>query len=188
MRRPALIALGLLATAAVALISLRALFPAAYSGLRWNLELASTALQREPARPDSGGFPGGVPRRVAHAGGAACGLTYANSREALDTAYARGFRHIELDFSWTSDGDLVLLHDWEFAKAFLGTDGKPLAAAAFRSLRMPCGMTPMALDGLADWSEAHPDAFIITDIKEDNLAGLALLARRHPSMVARVIP
>lgn len=57
---------------------------------------------------------------IAHAGGIIKGVMYTNSLEAINNSYNKGFRYIELDFNWTNDGELVLIHDWddEFAELF----------------------------------------------------------------------
>src|ERR1039458_4726270 len=59
-------------------------------------------------------------RMVAHAGGAVRGETYTNSRDALDQHYAMGYRVFELDFDWTSDGHLVISHDWKLTSSRFG--------------------------------------------------------------------
>ena len=58
--------------------------------------------------------------RIAHAGGQVNGATYTNSLEALEENYQAGFRAFEIDFSFTSDRQLVCLHDWEesFTRSF----------------------------------------------------------------------
>ncbi len=53
------------------------------------------------------------PVLVAHAGGGIDGQTYTNSLEAMDLSYSLGHRVIEVDFCWSSDGRLVLMHEWE---------------------------------------------------------------------------
>ena len=60
------------------------------------------------------------PLMIAHAGGGIKGQNYSNSIEALDLNYAKGFRYFEIDFSWSSDRQLVCLHDWHkrFTKVF----------------------------------------------------------------------
>lgn len=46
---------------------------------------------------------------ILHAGGVTPeGVTGSNSLEALEHSYENGFRLLELDFSWTCDGELVL--------------------------------------------------------------------------------
>jgi arylsulfatase A-like enzyme len=75
------------------------------------------ALRRGHAPWFSGWFSGSLgvrsPAFVAHAGGGIKGRSYTNSLEALDENYRRGFRFFELDFNWTSDNQLVCIHDWE---------------------------------------------------------------------------
>src|SRR5690606_19320291 len=52
------------------------------------------------------------PPLVAHAGGAIYGFKLTNSLEALEESYENGFKLIEMDFEWTSDGKVVAIHDW----------------------------------------------------------------------------
>ena len=58
--------------------------------------------------------------RIAHAGGQIENETYTNSLEALNANFKEGFRVFEIDFSWTTDTQLVCLHDWEqsFERSF----------------------------------------------------------------------
>ena len=49
---------------------------------------------------------------IYHAGGGIDGLTYSNSREALEHTLNQGNRFVEVDFLFTSDGQLVCAHDW----------------------------------------------------------------------------
>jgi len=51
---------------------------------------------------------------VAHAGGNINTHMYSNSLEAVRNALANNMTYIELDFSVTSDGQLVAWHDWHF--------------------------------------------------------------------------
>ena len=51
--------------------------------------------------------------RIAHAGGGLGKRTYTNSYEALDSNTKNGFKYFELDFTFTSDGRLVCIHDWK---------------------------------------------------------------------------
>lgn len=54
-----------------------------------------------------------ITRRIAHAGGEVDGQIYANSLESLNASYAKGYRYFEIDLSFTSDRQLVCIHDWE---------------------------------------------------------------------------
>ncbi len=107
---------------------------------------------------------------IAHAGGAFNGEAYTNSLEALDTAYGRGFRWFELDFKWTADGHIGCRHDW---RSFGGT----APTLADLKARFEGCFTPADAESLAGWMAAHPDATLVTDVKEDDqipvLEGLA---------------
>ena len=50
---------------------------------------------------------------IAHALGEADGKIETNSREAFITSWENGFRAVEGDFTYTSDGTLVMRHDFE---------------------------------------------------------------------------
>ena len=116
------------------------------------------------------------PALIAHAGGAIYGYRLSNSLEAIENAYANGFRLIELDFQITSDQKYVLLHDWEsMAERMLFSRGQRtreefLAADTF------AGLTLLDLDMLVTWLEAHPDCRIVTDAKCENLPFLEHLS------------
>ncbi len=130
-----------------------------------------------------------VPRYVAHAGGAVRGLTVTNSLEALDAGYARGFRFFELDFEWTSDRRLVLIHDWDhrFGQLYPTLEGRP-TGEQFVAARMVEGLTPLSLEGLLEWLAAHPDAHVITDVKSRNAIALSLIRDRAGVLRERFIP
>ena len=55
------------------------------------------------------------PLFIAHASGGINGLTYLNSLETLNYNYELGHRYFEVDFSWTQDDELVLIHDWKLS-------------------------------------------------------------------------
>lgn len=144
----------------------------------------------------SGLWACGAPREIfdpfvviAHAGGTARGRTYSNSLEALDQSAAKGFTLVELDFSWTSDGHLVLLHDWdqEFTRLFDGQPGRR-TLAEFKSLTSRFGLTQMDLADLGSWMDQNPDVWVITDIKQRNLEGLRHIADRLPGHRQRIVP
>jgi glycerophosphoryl diester phosphodiesterase len=128
--------------------------------------------------------------RVAHAGGGYKGLTYTNSIEALDTN-AKKFELFEVDFSFTSDGQLVCIHDWEeSAKLDLGKkfDTPPTFAEFVGLLGRGSGYTNCTLDTLAAWLRSHPNKRVVTDVKGDNLRALRFILDSHPEMRDRVIP
>lgn len=48
--------------------------------------------------------------------------------------------------------------------------------------------TNCTLSGLTDWLKSHPDITIITDVKENNIRALTLIAASIPDAGKRVIP
>ena len=131
------------------------------------------------------------PLRVAHAGGGINGKTYTNSLEALDYNVRNGFIYFELDFSFTKDKQLVCIHDWR--DNFKGTFGfwpkeKPTLEAFESLVKTKSKFKQCTLETLADWMRQNESAFIVTDIKEDNLGGLKIIAENIPEFETRIIP
>jgi glycerophosphoryl diester phosphodiesterase len=114
-------------------------------------------------------------RLVAHAGGAVRGLTYTNSQEALDGHYAEGYRVFELDFDWTSDGRLVVIHDWEKTSAQFGTKPHVFSYDEYVSSRRRDGLHQLTFEDLCKWLQTHRDAFVVTDTKASNIRFLRYL-------------
>ena len=133
--------------------------------------------------------PPSRPVLIAHAGGGIHGGSYSNAREAFDLSYANGHRYFEADFCWTSDGRLVLVHDWEdsFREWFLDAGEQP-SLEEFKALRMREGLTQMTLSDLYVWMLEHDDAYLVTDVKERNLDALRLIAKTSQALKERFIP
>jgi glycerophosphoryl diester phosphodiesterase len=153
-----------------------------------HVELAYVALKAEQVdKEDNKTFQ--LEKLVAHAGGGIEDMDYLNTLEALDLSYNKGFRFIELDFEWTSDGYLVLLHDWKgtFLRYY---DAPPrrYSLEEYKNLKIINGMTNLTLDDLARWIKQHPDTFIITDIKGHNIRALAMIKERFPELIGSLIP
>jgi len=129
--------------------------------------------------------------RIAHAGGGIKQKTYTNSHEALDYSIKNGFLYFELDFSFTKDGHLVCIHDWKgsFKKTF-GFEAKERPTLeTFESLvKNASEFKNCTLDSLISWMKQNPSAFIITDIKEDNLKALRIMSKKIPGFERRIIP
>jgi hypothetical protein len=131
------------------------------------------------------------PFRIAHAGGNYGLITYSNSYEALDDNYKEGFRYFELDFVFTSDEVLVCLHDWKsnFKRSFGFPTKSPLSYNEFvNAVAANNKFKNCTLDGLAKWISENPDAYIVTDIKGDNLTGLNQLLEVIPDAREKIIP
>ncbi len=131
------------------------------------------------------------PLRIAHAAGGIDGRTYTNSYEALDTNLEKGFEYFEIDFSFTSDGELVCLHDWDgtFQRTFGYKTEDKVTLKEFENLvESKSRYTNCTLNGLALWMLNNPSSYIVTDVKEDNLKALRIISEVLPSANKRVIP
>ena len=131
------------------------------------------------------------PLRVAHAGGGINGKTYTNSLEALDQNVKNGFIYFELDFSFTKDRQLVCIHDWKqnFNSTFGFSPKEKPTLEDFESLvKNKSEFEQCTLDTLANWMKQNKSAFIVTDIKEDNLQGLKIISQNIPGFERRIIP
>ena len=132
-----------------------------------------------------------LPHFILHMGGVtADGQIYTNSIEAADYSYECGYRWMELDFNWTSDGALVCIHDWGNWK-LQQTDpsvNPPLTLAEFTRLDSERSdfhsFTPATLE---TWLKEHPGAMIVTDVKEHNIAAMEWLAEHYPDLRDRLI-
>ena len=110
-----------------------------------------------------------------------------NSPEGLMQCSAAGARFVELDFNFTSDGELVCLHDWYRQYAPEITDYEALTLEEFLGARIYRNYTPICLDDVAEWLINNPDSYIVTDIKDDNPRGLSKIAEDYPDLRNRFI-
>ena len=126
---------------------------------------------------------------IAHAGGRIGEHTYTNSKEALDQSLDKGYRFIEVDFEYTTDGEPVLLHSWDgFLTKFFEVEPKKYSLEEFKSFQMINGWTQMTLEDLALWINKHPEVFIITDVKEKNIELLTKISQEYPDIQQQIIP
>lgn len=103
-------------------------------------------------------------RFIAHAGGEVRRKRYTNSLQALNQSYDNGFRLFELDIIKTLDGKYVAAHDWEYWALIAGYQGiLPVTEKEFLSYKIHGEFTPMNMEIINKWFEAHPDAKLITD-------------------------
>lgn len=127
---------------------------------------------------------------VAHAGGGYKGQTYTNSIEALDYN-SRAYNFFEIDFSWTSDGHLVCIHDWDhsFKRSFGLEPQGPVSLSRFIALnKSNSSVEKCTIYTLAEWLRRNPHARIVTDVKENNVGALDFIARTFPDLQQRFIP
>ena len=97
---------------------------------------------------------------------------------------------MEIDFSWTSDGSLACIHDWRgnYSRLFGHEIESSLSVAEFQEKARALEWTLLTLEELGVLMRAHPELVIVTDVKQDNLDALALIARVLPDSVRRVVP
>ena len=129
--------------------------------------------------------------RIAHAGGGLGRTTYTNSYQALTANMEKGFRYFEIDFTFTSDDRLVCLHDWgdNFKRTFDFETDQRLSLEDFERLsKENKKFTNCTLHGLAEWMRQNPTAYIVTDVKDDNLKALKRIHEVLPDADSRVIP
>ncbi len=122
-------------------------------------------------------------RNIAHAGGSVDDLYLSsNSLEALNESAAYGNRIVEIDFCWTTDNQLVCLHNWG------GDFPEQCTLAEFMKTKIYDVLTPLSLETLAQWLREHPDVRMIPDFKERNMEGLRRIATEYPDLIQRFIP
>jgi len=130
------------------------------------------------------------PQYIIHAGGITPdGKTGTNSIEALDNSVESGGLWIEMDFNWTSDNELVCLHDWDsyYSAAIRGESVPDLEY--FEKLRTSAyDYESPTLDTLIGWMDENPHIKIVTDVKEDNINALKLISTRYPEYIKRFVP
>ncbi|WP_026907622.1 glycerophosphodiester phosphodiesterase family protein [Paucisalibacillus globulus] len=106
---------------------------------------------------------------IAHAGGAIDGYTYTNSKEALINSYNNGYRLFELDFSITSDSNLVVRHGWEEDYG-QNLSSKTITYEQFMNSPYYNKYSPLDFDGVIALLEEYPDIYIIMDGKTTSVA------------------
>ena len=135
-------------------------------------------------------------RYVIHAAGRLEGVdssgavrTYdgSNSLEGLEQCEKAGARAVEMDFNFTADGQLACIHDWYSEYADGIEDGVPLTLGEFRAERIFRNFTPAWIGDAADWLRRNEGAVIVTDIKDDNLAGCRAIAEFCPDLKNRFV-
>ena len=125
---------------------------------------------------------------IAHAGGVANDIYYTNSREAIDNSYKNGHSLIELDMEWSTDGNLVLLHDWfSFSKLINSPLRRKYSDEEFKSFKIDDSLTTMNIDDLAEWLKKNKGVNIVTDVKVDNVKALKLISNRYPRLRNRFV-
>ena len=106
-----------------------------------------------------------APFMISHAMGGIGGTNYSNCLEAFNENYAEGHRVFEVDIELTSDGRMVLWHDWKRAFCSRYKAGVQPSFAQFMGSKIYDRYTPMSIENLLMIMHDHPDIRVITDSK-----------------------
>lgn len=129
-------------------------------------------------------------RVIAHGGGVYQGYETTNSVEALNQAIRNGYKMIELDMELSSDGRIIMLHDWDrTANHYFGSSfPRKLSYNQFLRLSVHGVLEVLTFEKLARILEKNPDIRIVTDTKGDNIALLAEIKESWPDLIDRFLP
>ncbi|SHD76237.1 glycerophosphodiester phosphodiesterase family protein [Schnuerera ultunensis] len=109
------------------------------------------------------------PSLVAHAGGAIYGFKLTNSLEALEESHKNGFQLIEMDFEWTSDGQVVAIHDWgPMVERLFMIEERVLSLEEFKNSPVFMDLTLLEFSEIVKWLENKGDIYLVTDTKGGN--------------------
>lgn len=109
---------------------------------------------------------------AAHAMGQIDEYTGTNSLEAFQANYASGYRLFECDLAMTSDGRVVLRHDWS-AGLQDGIDPQNIPTVeVFQSIPIYGRYTPLTFLDLLGLLLLYPDVYFILDGKDTDTAAI----------------
>lgn len=133
---------------------------------------------------------------VIHAGGVLDGIdesgvarTYngSNSEEGLMQCADAGCEVVELDFSFTADGELACIHNWHKEYSSDIENDVPMTLDAFLETEIYANFTPMGLKETAEILRQNAGLYIVLDIKDDLLTALGKIAETCPDLKNRFI-
>lgn len=114
-------------------------------------------------------------RVVAHALGAIEGRIETNSKEAFINAYENGYKVMEADFTLTSDGMLVVRHDFNQDSYFrleqvVQNGNTQMDSNRYKNEKINFKYTPLTAGDLIQLLNQYEDVFLITDSKYTDAA------------------
>lgn len=139
---------------------------------------------------------------IAHALGESDGKIETNSKEAFLEAWGSGFRALEVDFTYTSDGVLVARHDFEATGSYYRLEQEAVAPLVmdrdtFLNAKIVYDQTPLTAVDVLNLMVEYPDVYLITDTKNTDQATVQKQfgdlkkisqAIEHPEVMERIIP
>lgn len=112
------------------------------------------------------GFGQQAPQPIAHALGSIDGNVYTNSREAMISSIAKGYKYLEVDIDSTSDGIYIATHDWGHFNTITNHSelkDKKVTFDEFKKRKIYNAYTPITIQEVIDTLKNHPDISIMTD-------------------------
>jgi len=130
------------------------------------------------------------PILIAHGGGSIKGYETTNSVEAVMQSIADGYKLIELDFDFSRDDKLIMIHDWDrTAVKYFGVKfDKKLSEQEFEKILINGQFHTLTLKKLIKILDEAQDIRIVTDVKNDNIRALSMIAEKYPGYIDRFIP
>lgn len=127
---------------------------------------------------------------IMHAGGFIAGVNYSNMLDAVRYHYNQGRRYFELDIERSTDGNLVLIHDFGGyqSKFFNVTENKSFTLKEFLDFESVHGFEQMEMENLVNFLRDHKDAYVVTDIKDKNVDTLKKIREVSPETLDQIIP
>lgn len=112
---------------------------------------------------------------IAHALGEADGKIETNSKEAFITSWENGYRVVEGDFTYTSDGMLVLRHDFDADGSYYRLEIEPngklvMDSKTFVETPVVYEQTAITAVDLLYLMMEYPDMYLVTDTKDTDKA------------------
>lgn len=124
---------------------------------------------------------------IIHATGGINGLSYTNSKEAMELSLKNGYRLIEVDFNYTTDNRLVCVHNW--TDAFFTLKETP-DYKTFMQLKIQGKYTPISAENVIEYMKKYKDLYIVIDSKHDDLSTVVstlLEIAKKPEIMNRFI-
>lgn len=140
---------------------------------------------------------------IAHAlGETKDGKIETNSKEAFISSWENGYRVLEADFMYTSDGVLVLCHDFETDGTYYRWEVRPdgnlvMDSKTFKETKSVFTNTTMTAADLFSLLAEYPDVYLVTDTKytdketvQREFRDLKAIANNMgcPEILERVVP
>jgi len=137
---------------------------------------------------------------IAHSGGGVDGRIYTNSIQAWDLSYEKGNRVFDADLAFTTDGVLVLRHDWNdnleqsvsMCDSVTWTDSNGMTRkttpqeqmdyAAFRTSKIYYKYDGMTCEDMLNYMTEHEDLYIACDMKDDVIESYRYLVNKAIDM------